>query len=776
MAGLQVVSSPNQPTLAPTVAPAPTGVPTGPLSVVNRPAAPQPAKIPVVSQPAGVQPSLSVQPLPQQPSIYVPPKPPEPPQMDKIASDIGVARGRGADDTTILYSLVKKNPVLTQDVKVAIQERKATPTQVLDAIVAKHTPQPEQPGFFQSVAQGIAKTPIQVGKGVVGLIDLIGSKLTSDPSRKAMLEQRGADVITKPTDAGYFGQVEPAKYTTAEAIGKGLELGSYAIGGGGAKKVGSAVVKQGLKQAAIQGTKAGLEVGLVSGLGRGLQEDNPTVGTVAKDTLTDTAIGGLFGLVTGVAGYGLKTGIQKTISALSPKYQAQNLANRFEQTVQDGFSKGVKPSVNSGADKKAVEAVATIIDNKASIQLPDESGNLVARLPKNNQEFAEAIGQTKKNIFQRYNFFNRAAGSTGAQIELSPVADKIEQVINTPEIRDVRPDVFNYGKKIAETLRQRGVYSLEDSQDVIAALNSDAQGFFKTLNQNDKPKGALAASIAETLRSVQAKTINSLTGAGQDWSLLRKQYGSLEAVEKDVTHRALIQARRGPVSVFDLFQAANAGDVARVLVGDFSGAAKGVISGTVTKILKNANDPDRIVAKMFKEAAKYGEELSKINGSVLPKVRPAIPRQLALPAPKADSPKASVNVPIYQPSRVVTNEAQTVQRRLTNPRLPAPSGGPYGDFTKGQPLKFGAIMKRVNDALNEVTPGLSVKDARVQNLQTEWQRLQQAKLKTTDKTAIARYEKAQKAIEDRVSKLGKNALKLLGITATGYAAKEGSQH
>ena len=118
-------------------------------------AAPQPAKLPVVSAPANVQQSLSVQPLPQQPSIYVPPKPPAPPQMDKIASDIGVARSRGADDTSILYSLVKKNPALTEPVKVATQERKATPTQVLDQIVAKHAPQPEvDKGSFIDRAPG----------------------------------------------------------------------------------------------------------------------------------------------------------------------------------------------------------------------------------------------------------------------------------------------------------------------------------------------------------------------------------------------------------------------------------------------------------------------------------------------------------------------------------------------------------------------------------------------------------------------------------------------
>lgn len=185
MASLQVLSAPtNQPTLAPTVANAPAGIPSGPLPVVSKPAG-VPATPPVVSKPAGVQQSLSVQPLPQQPNIYVPPKPPEPPKMDKIAADIGVARGRGADDTTILYNLVKKNPALTEPVKVAIKERKATPTQVLDSIVAKYAPQPEAPkpgtldkfsgqwdlkgltGYAIDAAKGVGKSFAKVGNAIL---------------------------------------------------------------------------------------------------------------------------------------------------------------------------------------------------------------------------------------------------------------------------------------------------------------------------------------------------------------------------------------------------------------------------------------------------------------------------------------------------------------------------------------------------------------------------------------------------------------------------------
>ncbi len=686
MAGLQVLSAPtNQPTLTGVVS-KPAGVPTGPLPVVSKPAN-VPAKLPVVSQPANVQPKLSVQPLGPQPTIAVPPKPAAAPQMDKIAADIGVARGRGADDTTILYTLLQKNPALVEPVKVAIKERGASPSQVLDTIIQKHQSTEKQPGLGQRIVQGIASPFLRaatnvlgIGAGVKNLAEAGVAKLKGDQEGyQKNLNEGGYALRSEPRDFGYLGKVKPIE-KPLDAVGVGAELASNFIGGGGAKNVTTSILKQGFKEATKTGLKEGVKVGLTGGLGRALQNENPTVGQVAKDTAIETAAGGLFGLITGAGGYGIKAGVQKTLGALSSKVNESNLTTSFKQVVENGFNKGVKPAVNSGASKKAVEAVATIIDNKDALQLSDEAGNLVSRLPKNNQEFAQAIGQTKKNLFQRYNFFNKAAGSTGAKIELNPVASKIEQVINTPEIRDVRPDVYNYGKKIAETLRQRGAYSLEDSQDVIAALNSDAQGFFKTLNQADKPKGALAATIAETLRNKQAQVIESLTGAGADWVNLRRQYGALEAVEKDVVHRSLIQARRGPVSIFDLFQAANAGDVARVMVGDFSGAAKGLVSGTITKGLQMMNDPDRIVAKMFKDAAKHGDDLTKLNGSILPKVRPAIPSQKALPAPKPGALKSQVNVPINQPSKII-------QPGTT-------------------PFKGKGALSRINDVLNEAVPGL----------------------------------------------------------------------
>ena len=156
MANLSVVSAPtNQPILT-GVVDRPAGVPTGKLPVVNKPAN-LPAKLPVVSKPANVQSSLSVASPAQQPSIYVPPRPPEPPKMDKIASDIGVARSRKADDTTILYSLLQKNPTLIQDVKTAIEERRASPTQVLDAIVVKYAPAEEPTSLIGKIKRDIQK-------------------------------------------------------------------------------------------------------------------------------------------------------------------------------------------------------------------------------------------------------------------------------------------------------------------------------------------------------------------------------------------------------------------------------------------------------------------------------------------------------------------------------------------------------------------------------------------------------------------------------------------
>jgi hypothetical protein len=60
----------------------------------------------------------------------------------KLAGDIQTARGRGADDPTILNAMLSKNPYLVPDVQTALQQN-VTATQILESVIEK-SPLPTQ--------------------------------------------------------------------------------------------------------------------------------------------------------------------------------------------------------------------------------------------------------------------------------------------------------------------------------------------------------------------------------------------------------------------------------------------------------------------------------------------------------------------------------------------------------------------------------------------------------------------------------------------------------
>ena len=175
---------------------------------------------------------------------------------------------------------------------------------------ATRTPEtPKETGFVQSLAQGIAQTPIQVYKAASSLIPAVQSKFTQDETKKKQLEDEAFRRAYGTTDAGYFGQVQPANYQDAlGAIGKGGELGSYFIGGGAVKNLAEQGFKQGIKRAAIQGFKTGLGEGFLGGVSTGLQDENRSFGSVLGSGVVGSVGGGVLGGTVG-AGAGVVRGI-----------------------------------------------------------------------------------------------------------------------------------------------------------------------------------------------------------------------------------------------------------------------------------------------------------------------------------------------------------------------------------------------------------------------------------------------------------------------------------
>ena len=188
------------------------------------------------------------------------------------------------------------------------------------------------PGFLQSIAQGIvspfaktASTIASAGKGVGLLAKAGGQSILGDKSgaMKSVLE------AGQPVDLnlGYFGKAKPIS-STKEAVGTGLELGSYLIPGGG--KVGMEGVKTAgeafLRGAVKTGTTGAISGGLM-GAGTALQKNESTL-----DTLKETGVGVLSGgLIGGVMG-----GLFARKQFLAPK-KAQELRNKAIEQYKIGL-------------------------------------------------------------------------------------------------------------------------------------------------------------------------------------------------------------------------------------------------------------------------------------------------------------------------------------------------------------------------------------------------------------------------------------------------------
>lgn len=200
---------------------APVGVPTT-LGVSPTPQQPQIRPAPV-QQPTMTPTVQPANPQPQISSTVGAPPTQSPTDYPKISADIGTARQRGADDNTILQTLIQKQPSLQTDAQTAIQ-RGATPSQILDTIQQKYAPpDPNQkpPGYNNPLTidqasneekVGLLKSLGSTGTGLLKLSGKIGNAI----------QGKGFQLQVDPTSLIGRADAALAPKNSAQAFGKNV--------------------------------------------------------------------------------------------------------------------------------------------------------------------------------------------------------------------------------------------------------------------------------------------------------------------------------------------------------------------------------------------------------------------------------------------------------------------------------------------------------------------------------------------------------------------------
>lgn len=305
---------------------------------------------------------------------------------------------------------------------------------------------------------------------------------------------------------------------------------------------------------------------------------------------------------------------------------AERVGKALDASIDTGIEKGIRPTVvgkNNLAQmekykEKAREAVKTVVRYKDKIKLTDEFGEATSKLPQTLNQFSQAIDQTKKAIYKKYDDLATKAGKAGASVELNPIAKELSTLFKSPVLNDIAPEIVQYAKKRGTALVKRGQYTTKQAQEAIEQLNKSLESFYKNPSPGEFSRLQVDALIVNNMRKSLDDVIEKSTEKG--YQGLKNLYGSLKAIEKDVSKRAIVDARKNAKGLIDFTDIFSAGDIiAGVATLNPAQISKGVFQKMIASLYKMKNDPNRIIRKMFEGAERSLKKTEDLKTPFQPK-------------------------------------------------------------------------------------------------------------------------------------------------------------
>lgn len=406
--------------------------------------------------------------------------------------------------------------------------------------------------------------------------------------------------------------------STKQIIGEGVMLVTEALGFGAlGTNVGKQVLtKQTIGQTMKQGAKIGATWGAVGSGAMAMADGKDTRGI-----LSSVGVGAVAGAVlSGIALPAVGGVLSKAKNALTPG------VDYLRGKAELSYKKGVKPLLGrmQTASKQgqyvdsAIKASSFISSNKDKLKFVDiDTGEIIkGRNPKNLSEFAQAVEQMKTQVYKGYDSLARSSdlvidskSKGGGFTNIKPVVDSLELLQNDLKFS---PQIRNYAKSLTDEISELDGQPATVIQERIKELNSSLGAFYD--GRVSKAKAQVDASVANLLRENLDDFITSKTGDTK-YLGLRKMYGHLKTIEKDVNRRALAVARKNEKGLAEgLTDVFSGGDLLMGLVT----ANPGQITRALTikgmgSWIKNLNNPDKQIETFFNLLDKLQSKTGKTS-------------------------------------------------------------------------------------------------------------------------------------------------------------------
>lgn len=231
---------------------------------------------------------------------------------------------------------------------------------------------------------------------------------------------------------------------------------------------------------------------------------------------------------------------------------------------------------------------------KAQMGLANESIVQNGFKPTNIREYADAIYETKKKVWNLIQSKLNTGQLAGQEIDLTEIAIKILDRADDAALLRTNPKAAKQLVEIAENLVKNGdtvdILTAERIKQFLNAELSDAFGTFDLSQQAKEAKKLITKEIGNQLDDKLADLPN-------DFRALKTEYGSLSSIEDDVLKRAIVFERQNPEGLADILTKTQA--AAEIAFGSTKSRLQGIARLTIAKKLKEANDVNNLIKKAF---------------------------------------------------------------------------------------------------------------------------------------------------------------------------------
>lgn len=318
---------------------------------------------------------------------------------------------------------------------------------------------------------------------------------------------------------------------------------------------------------------------------------------LAGSTFGNVALGEATG-----AGLGAARTIAPEIAdtASSALAKAKTVGNKLAPSLVDGppeslMTKAVRPGKNNVNWNKDVGTALPLMKSAE-----EQLGRPIAGI----DDALEAAQIAKKGIWQQYQTRLASAGQMGATIDGNAIADAmIKNIDKRTAIQN--PGLVDKVKAVADTYRRP--IPLNDAEDFLQSANKDLNTYYtknkvgQQVAMND-PEISSTVAEANALRDALYSKLDQVAGPGA--AQLKKAYGSLTNMEKELYGRQLVAARQNPESLSE--QLSTARGAAKIAKGVFTASPGDVIEGAqniaVSHALKARNASDAMISRAFQSA------------------------------------------------------------------------------------------------------------------------------------------------------------------------------